>query len=538
MTFSATRISNWIACQRLGGFEYICGYRQPPDDAQALGERVHAYLETLKRTPGTLPDLTDEIGEIAAEALPYVEDFRLDNGAEFEGHSASCPPGCDGRKHPFTIQGRHTWQGYKDVRLSRDGLAAVVDYKTTGDFRYAKTEEDLLGDPQAILYAEDEYRRGAQAVALRWLYLKKRKPYGARPTDMVIQRAHAAAGFAALESFADEMQAAADAAPEDPAGKHRFVLEVLQPNWDHCTAYRRPCPHTARCGTSLFRDPNELRKKPQMELLARLQAYTALNGGPANAAPALPPTAAYQPPVPVAAPPGTPGTFQVHAAGGEASLQPGVYQAPPPAAPPPPAQVVQTPSGTTTFDSTWTQPPASAEAVPAEVAPGQVNPPKRGPGRPRKPKAEEAPATAPVAAPAPIAPTMAAMAAVQPGQPVVIQTAPAAPAAAAPPPAPVAPAPGPHRIGTLFVGCVLQGMIGELPNFDVMIAKAKVAIGPQDWRTVDYGKGAGMLLDMFRAVLEYEKPAALLVSDARTPEATLALSYLRSISDSIVEGVR
>ena len=154
MTFSPSRIGTWMACEVKGGFEYICGYKDPGNEDTDLGKRVHGYLEWLKSTPGALPDRTTEVGAIAAEALPHVEDFSLADGAQIEGH--------------FTLQGRHAWQGYKDLRKS----GKIVDYKTTTpDFKWAKTHDDLMFDPQAVMYAHHELTVNSPAAP----YIEDRK---------------------------------------------------------------------------------------------------------------------------------------------------------------------------------------------------------------------------------------------------------------------------------------------------------------------------------------------------------------------------
>lgn len=500
MTFSATRSTTWMSCHRKGGWQYICGYPDPGNEDTELGVAVHKYLEWLKSTPGALPDRMTEIGAIAAEALPWVSDLSVEHGAVIEGN--------------FTFQGaRHAWQGFKDITLPS---RVAVDYKTTGDFKWAKTPEDLLVDPQAVLYAYHEFLRAppeVNEIELRWLYLRKREPYACKPVIVRMTRAHAMAAFAALESYADEMQAAADAAPEDPAGRHLYVLNNLDPNnFDHCDDYRG-CPYQTRCGLPMFREKKK-GSKP-VNLMDRINAMAALNGGAANA-----------PPAPVV---NGPGNSALQSAA-TVALQT--------------APVVNTtPSGTDTFSSAFMQPATDAPdeetveeltdptpAASAEPAPGQINPPKKGRGRPKgstnKPKQAE-PTVAEAAAAVADAMTSAARENI---------TRLVTPAATPPAEKPVTPAaPGAHRISTLFVGCMPRGTIGELPDFDKLVAKAKVIVGPQDYRLFDYGKGNGLLLDGFKAIVEHEKPSSLVVVDPRSPEAVLCLSYLRGIAESTVE---
>ena len=126
--FSASRIGLWISCNRRAGWKYICGYPEGENPSAALGKRVHKVLEDNKRL-GLLPDRTTQEGAIAAEALPFTKEYTYegpDGPVQLEGH--------------IFVDGRHKWQGYKD--LSAPGT--VIDYKTSSDPRkWGKTAGDL-----------------------------------------------------------------------------------------------------------------------------------------------------------------------------------------------------------------------------------------------------------------------------------------------------------------------------------------------------------------------------------------------------------
>src|SRR5208283_2519788 len=72
--YSASRIGLWISCNRRAGWKYICGYPEPENPSAARGKKVHKVLEDNKRL-GLLPDRTTEEGAIAAEAMPYIEEY-------------------------------------------------------------------------------------------------------------------------------------------------------------------------------------------------------------------------------------------------------------------------------------------------------------------------------------------------------------------------------------------------------------------------------------------------------------------------------
>lgn len=75
-------------------------------------------------------------------------------------------------------------------------------------------------------------------------------------------------------------------------------------------------------------------------------------------------------------------------------------------------------------------------------------------------------------------------------------------------------------------------------NLDDIVAKAKVAIGPAElFKNYGY-KANGMLLQMVEAIVQYDRPRTVVVAHPSSPEATLCLSHLLSISDVVVEALR
>jgi len=468
MTFSASRITTWMSCNRKAAWLYICGYPDPGNQDTEFGGAVHQALYEFGRNPALLPDLSDPVQAVAAEALPYVH-AALTCETAFEGEIA--------------VVGQHKWTGMRDLNPYP---GAVWDYKTTGDFKNCKTPEQLQSDPQAILYAKAELdlHPALDHVDLMWLYLKKRKAYGARPVEARIERDDAQRGFAALESFATEMQEAAFAAPLDPVARHKYVLDVVQPNFGHCTAYRG-CPYRDRCVDSpLFTNPDP-KGYLEMGLLQRLQEMAS----------------------------GLPVT-------------PAASAAPPPP-PPPAATIVPTDDGrpySNPVDVATAEALVSAMSAGLPPAPAAVgiNPPPRKRGRP--PGAKNLPKpTDTIPAPAVFAP---AETPTSPETPASIR--PAAPAA-------------PGVLTALYIGCIPRGEVDAPPvDFDVLIAKAKQMVGEQDYRLFDFGKGNGLLLDAFTRVFAFEAPRSMFVADVRSPEAVLCLSFLRgkAAGGTVVEALR
>ena len=519
MTYSASRTSSFLECNRIAAWKYIAGVEDQGDDQTDMGKLVHAVLEQHKKH-GYQLNLMNEVDSIAAEALPFIEDFRWDNGMEVEGARNAFED-----NQPFFVQGRHLWTGFKDLR--RPGH--VTDYKTSGNFKWAKTPEGLLLDPQAVLYAVDEFTRGdwhEDVCHMQWLYLLKRRPYTAKPVNVDITRDYAFRAFEALERIADELEALAAAAPLDPALRHKYVLDVVQPNFDRCANhYGKPCPHQSRCGISFFSTPTASTGKKTMGLLEQLQAMDremALQGGAVPGAATrveTPPMMGVPSPVQAPSVAGAPaafapgGAFHGTAAGNDllASLTGGN------AAPAPDAPATSPTTERMLPIATPIPPTEFAAPVDATPATGQINPPKRGrpKGSTNKPKD-----TVPAPAPTEAAPAL-------PATPAALSPAPAAAGA-------------PHRIATLYVGCVPRGGdhgAGAI-DLDMLVAKAKIAIGPQSYYA-NYGyKTDGMILQMLEQIIQHDRPDAVVVSHPQDTKTALLLPMLCAASDTVVEACR
>jgi hypothetical protein len=570
MIFSASRIALWISCNRAAGFQYFADFEQPATVDTDFGGRVHAILERWSKDGGhPEPNLLDPAEAVAAEALPYVVPLWGPQ-AEVEG--------------ALDLRGRHAWRGRLDLVPSP---GYVIDYKTTSDFKYAK---DLRVDPQALLYATFELRRHPEleACRLRWLYLLKRTPHRALPVDYVMSRAEAERGFAVLESFADEMQAAANASA-NIVDKPSYVLTLL-PNFNACSNYRG-CPHRHRCKPPLFLGEHTMSSN---DFLSRLQAASA----PTPARPTLempaPAAVTFSPPAPAAV------TFSPPAPAAPAAVP---FSPPAPAAvtfsPPAPAAdadipagfsfvdtqdeslpskyygelsqfqkvifnqfgkvegafVVPDPSDTAAVASPPPQPPqpppppATTPDLPSNVA---INPPPRKPGRPPGAKNKATLAAAPppppaitFAPPSPPAPPVAPLV-TAPATPLGAPPAPLADAAPGrlqldrAPPAPLAdaaPEPiGAVQLGVLFLGCRPSG--GTLVTFELIWARARAQVG-EDKYYKNYGyKANAMMLETFERLLSSEYQGAdILVGHPGTPEAMLCLSLLLSAARVVVERV-
>lgn len=208
---SASQINTWEDCQRKWGYQYIDGVRSPPGAGAELGTRVHAILEAWLKD-GKAFDLSTMEGQIASSGIQHLPN----------------PKECEVEKGFVIKTDVANYRGYIDVRFG-DELPVILDHKTTSDLRWAKTEDDLRKDTQATLYAAEAMSRtGQDAVELRWVYYKTKKPYQSHKVSLVVLKEDIEKNFDAIDATAALIL---DAYAKIKSGKE------LPPNPSHCGAY-------------------------------------------------------------------------------------------------------------------------------------------------------------------------------------------------------------------------------------------------------------------------------------------------------------
>jgi hypothetical protein len=174
---SASQVTEFRRCPRKWYYKKICKIEEPGTPAQVRGKRVHsaieAYLARGEFDPIDSPvfvgsdaaspvalDTTGAVAEsyagyvaIAAPYLPLDDAFEVEREVLLE-----------------TFPGGPTWVGFIDVRYPG---RKILDHKTTSDFRYCKTPEELRQDTQMNVYARWEYLQGAKGeLEIAHLYLR------------------------------------------------------------------------------------------------------------------------------------------------------------------------------------------------------------------------------------------------------------------------------------------------------------------------------------------------------------------------------
>ncbi len=248
---SASQINQW-ECQRKWGWSYLANIKTPQHPAAALGTEVDdTQLQPYLRD-GRPFDYTRESGYIAASILGYLPPPKTP-GMGVQTYFEMPSPTWVGDEHIG-----FGFRGYKDLTLPDTGLLpdmeggrpCVVDFKTTSNFRWAKTPETLATDVQAMTYAAHTmFSTGAREVDLVWLYMQTKGARKAKRVHLRVNAKHVAEQFTAINNIAIEMfeKRVAFEALGKPA--EDFVLHELQPNPDQCEAYGG-CPYRSKCNLS------------------------------------------------------------------------------------------------------------------------------------------------------------------------------------------------------------------------------------------------------------------------------------------------
>jgi len=244
LVVSPSQFEKFRRCLRAYSFEYVMGLRPPSSPKQQFGTAVHAQLEQWL-SKGTPPADTPE-GRVAKQGinkglLPTPSDkLRVEDKWSFWA-------GLYGDTEVF-------FSGFADcivppsVGCCGAGEAMVIDHKTTSDLRWAKTEDQLKTDPQALLYsawAMLQFQVGK--IKARWVYYAadakgERKPRGAQAVCVEFQ----ANGAAFLDGIDRILQ---DTKELVRIRTNEVQALDLAPSPESCQAYGG-CPHRNLCALS------------------------------------------------------------------------------------------------------------------------------------------------------------------------------------------------------------------------------------------------------------------------------------------------
>lgn len=136
--WSASRWKTLARCPRLLRAEYVDGLRAPAGAAAKAGNKLHRDLENYLDGKLERDDLPGSV-QVVVDFLPTVEALRAMHWWPGPELPLSRIPG---------------WRGFIDCTFQRtaESVPWVVDMKTMGSFRYAKTDDQLALDPQMTVY--------------------------------------------------------------------------------------------------------------------------------------------------------------------------------------------------------------------------------------------------------------------------------------------------------------------------------------------------------------------------------------------------
>ena len=450
--FSASQLSNAEDCIRIWAWEKICGLVEPSGPAAALGTETHFVLEGWLGK-GTPPNPHTRVGQIAIPGLrhlPYP-------GPELE------------IEREFHVRiGDFHYRGKVDVGfVDATGMPWVIDHKTTGDFCWKLTPEDLLNNIQGLMYAKQALDRyGVDEVHLRWVYYHSRKPFKSEPTDLRVTRAQVDQRWPVIDDLARKID------------KVRLTVVdplTLPPNTKSCSKYGG-CPHIKRCNLTAQQSMSSIMTQQSIRERMQSRVQQREQGTTPAAVPAVAPPANQPPPVPVAQPAPV------------AALPVAVQPAPVAAAPPVAVQPAPVAAA----------PPVAVQQVPVAVQP------------------------APVAAAPPVAVQPAPVAAVPPVAVQPVQAAAVPPVAVA---APVAQFPPVQQQLPVAPQQVVPMNPPEQPPMEVQLSSTvtEEQVAPGARANEDEATAATPKTKKPRA----KKPTGFIVEDRRT---ALLLSYIASVA--------
>jgi hypothetical protein len=365
--------------------------------AAALGTAVHSQHEDWLRY-GKPYDLTKREGEIAhatLHLLPAPGVANVEGETKFQLNGITYGGKLDGEwleQAGWPRLASHPPEGLQDITpWSR---AVVLDHKTGNKNYFKLAREQLLGHPQAPIYAARSFQKyQTPIVELRWNYATttgKPKPF---PSWHVVRPEDVHGVWAEqVERPAKRLLEVVSQANHERAQGRPFGALQLPPNYNACAAYGG-CPFRSKCQLT---GPQEIQahmtqvsvQQQQQDFLQRIMPQGA---APAAAAPLPGLAAPVQAPPPMAPPPmqgppayGTPthDPNYVHDGKGAYMFAPGGVIQTQPAAPVQTAPVAQTAPvppmsqgyGPAINPPESQLPPAQVAAAQAELAPAVVEP--------------------------------------------------------------------------------------------------------------------------------------------------------------------
>ena len=192
----------------------------PTSKAAELGKKLHTELENYLKF-GTIPK-----SAIAKAGIHLLPDPGKDLALHVEERVQ-----IENDLLPVPII------GFADLIEEFSGEIRITDHKTTSNFKYCKSPDELRTDPQAIIYGAhcfNEYDPPSGSIAFRHVYYNTKSP-GARETEIRMSDEEVCKGLEGLTETVIEMAETANQIAGD-----------VKANPEACGDWGG-CPFRARC---------------------------------------------------------------------------------------------------------------------------------------------------------------------------------------------------------------------------------------------------------------------------------------------------
>ena len=219
-TASASQISTWKMCHRKWFYDKIMKLPRKQSVGAEVGTGVHAVLEKYVAT-GERGEPHSIAGVAIHDLLRYVWD-----------HPTLVPlirnPNAKQEEEIHTTLGGTPIMGYIDLHWRDGSTMYILDYKTTKDFKYAKSEEAALFDPQTIVYGKWALEQeGIDRVVFNYFTIRTASP-AVQPRPTIIEHT--------WETIAEYVAAADAIVLEMKEARTKPEFRIRQ-NRDSCFAF-------------------------------------------------------------------------------------------------------------------------------------------------------------------------------------------------------------------------------------------------------------------------------------------------------------
>lgn len=234
---SKSQLEGHNLCRRKWGWRKIAKIKGSNRFAR-LGTLVHEQLEAYL-VSGKQPDPELEQGRIAEAGLHLLPTHK--------------DPGLIVESHVFTITDEAWYEGFADWVEhpdSHEGIPLIGDHKSTGNFKWALSEEDLKRDVQANIYARAAMQMYDTEESLaKWVYYRTKGKPRARPVCVEFRRQEVEDFFGeVIDPMAAKVHADYREADDRIADGQTRVQAVLamEANVGACSMYGG-CPYRENC---------------------------------------------------------------------------------------------------------------------------------------------------------------------------------------------------------------------------------------------------------------------------------------------------